>query len=95
MALNVGLQYVFHYGGMLNNETLALKDMPERLVNLGFQITKPQHPQGFSYPSFAGPMFSIGFSDGKHEGLIYNRVDNTLNGSRLFRNEDYILVFVK
>ena len=94
--LQIGVQYIFHYGGSTNNETLAIKVLPERLASLGFKVIKsPKSSADFSYPAFSGPLFSIHFSDGNHTGLIYNRVDNKLSGSHTFKNEDYLLVILK
>lgn len=88
-------QYVFHYSGDLDNRRLGIVELPSRLNKSGFKVIEaPTLQGGFSYPSFSGPLFHIKFSDGQHIGYIYNRVDNWLNGSEAFRNQDYIIVFI-
>jgi hypothetical protein len=94
--LEAGMQYIFHYAGGMNNEVLAIKELPSRLTNLGLTVlSAPKSPSELSWPSFSGPEFLIKFSDGKHIGVIYNRVDGQLIGSKSFWIEDYILVLLR
>ena len=90
------VQYIFHYpGGRPNNERLGADQMPERLRKLGFTVlTAPGYNGGqFSYPYIGGPLFSITFADGKHRGVIFNRVEGQLEGKNWIV-EDYILILL-
>ena len=94
--LEVGMLYVFHYGKAVNNEILGIKELPSRLTNLGLTVLDaPKSPSELSRPYFSGPEFLIKFSDGKHIGLIYNKMDGKLMGNTSVVNEDYILVFIR
>lgn len=94
--LEVGVQYIFHYGKGMNNETLSIKELPSRLNNLGLTVlSAPKAPSELVRPYFSGPEFLIKFSDGNHIGVIYNQMDDKLIGSKSFRVEDYILVFLR
>lgn len=94
--LNWMTQYVFHYKNGKDNRYLALEEFPLRLSSVGCKILEaPTAQGGFSYPSFAGPLFKIKFSYGKHVGYLYNQVDGRLNNSNIYKNEDYIIVFIK
>lgn len=95
-SIELMTQYIFHYNGAKNNYELAIKDIPARLTKAGFTVLEAPTPQGgFSYPSFSGPLFTVKFTDGRHTGYIFNQVEGRLNGSHSYRNEDYVLVFLK
>ena len=90
------VQYVFHYpGGRPNNERLGVEQLPDRLRKLGFTVLEaPTYGgRGLSYPYIGGPLFSITFENGKHRGVIFNRVEGEVEG-KSWIVEDYILVFL-
>jgi hypothetical protein len=98
-TLKKGMQYVFHHNGPLSIEQLALKGLPSRLSQLGFKVIEsPKSARDLSYPYIGGPLFFIAFSDGKHEGAIFNRlhhIPRKPGDDTYWIIEDYIIVYVR
>lgn len=91
--LEKGVQYIFHHPGPIDDESLALRELPSRLSKMGFKILKaPPSTSGLMYLFIGGPLFYIEFSDesGKHKAVIFNQIDDQ-NTDGL---EDYILVYL-
>jgi hypothetical protein len=90
--LEKGVQYVFHHLAPLDNEELALRELPQKLSQLGFKITKsPKGSQDLIYLVLGGPIFIIKFSDGNHEGIIYNQLETKLDD--VWSEHDYVLIY--
>lgn len=73
--LTQGVQYVFHHRAPVDDESLALKVLPEKLTMMGFKITKaPKSTSDLMYLYLGGPLFYIKFSDGNREFAIFNQL---------------------
>lgn len=96
----VGVQYVFHHRAPVDNEKLALADLPARLRTAGIEVTKaPKSSKEMLYLFRGGPLFKILIRDGGHEGTIYNQLDPDLvkasNADPRWTEEDYVLLWLK
>jgi hypothetical protein len=87
-------QYIFHRLPPFNDEEFALRALPAKLSQMGFKISEaPKSESDLGYPYSGGPLFFIKFSDGNHEGIIFNQLDNEVN-ERWVRH-DYVLVYIR
>jgi hypothetical protein len=96
----VRIQYVFHHRHPVDNETLAVTEIPARLRRLGITVVKaPRSGNELMYLFLGGPLFRIQIKDGNHEGMIYNQIDPDLvkasEGNEQWAKEDYVLVWLK
>lgn len=94
----VGIQYIFHHRLPVDNERLALVDLPGKLHAAGITITKsPKSEKDLMYLFIGGPAFKISVKDGRHEGMIYNQLDPDLmkHSSPEWAIEDYVLLWLK
>ncbi|HVP45173.1 MAG TPA: hypothetical protein VMT32_01270 [Bryobacteraceae bacterium] len=93
-----GVQYIFHHRRPVDDEKLALVDLPARLKSAGITIVKaPKSSKDLMYPYIGGPLFKIQIQDVRHEGTVYNQIDPELmQGSNPdWAKEDYILLWLK
>jgi hypothetical protein len=93
-----GVLYIFHHRGPVDNEKLALVDLPARLKSADITIAKaPKSSKELMYPFIGGPLFKIQIRDGNHEGVIYNQVDPDLvqAPNPEWAKEDYVLLWLK
>lgn len=85
-------QYVYHYRGSLNPESLALHQLPERLSKSSLRIMKaPKSSSDLLYLVVGGPLFYIEFSDGVNRGVIFNRLH--LDLGEPWDTHDYVLIY--
>jgi hypothetical protein len=93
-----GIRYIFHHRGPVDNEKLAVIDLPARLKSAGITIVKaPKSSKELMYPFIGGPLFKIQIRDGDHEGVVYNQVDPDLvqAPNTEWAKEDYVLLWLK
>jgi hypothetical protein len=70
-----GRIYIFKKTGQVSNETMALKEFPERLSRIGARVTKaPRSSNDLIYLYYGGPIFDIEFEKDGHVGKLFNRV---------------------
>ena len=94
--LIVGMGYVFHYDGTIDDEELALRILPKRLSQRGLKVAKVPSANDLMYIYAGGPLFAIPFQQGTHEGMIYNQLDQLhFKDRRVFNGEIYILTYFK
>ena len=99
-AQSIGALYVFHHRHPVDNEKLALVELPLRLRMIGIRLVDwPKSNKDLTYPFVGGPLFQIRIADGDHEGRIYNQLDPTLvkasEQEQSWSVDDYILVWLK
>lgn len=86
--LDIGTMYILHPRGEIDVESMALNVIPGNLSRLGFKIIEaPESSDDMLHLYLGGPIFHIRFSDGTHEGLIFDQ------NHGLF--EDFILVYTR
>lgn len=95
-----GTEYLFIHRRPVDNEKLALVEIPRRLKDAGIEIVKaPASGRDLMYPFIGGPLFRIQIREGSHEGLIYNSVDQELvkgiSPSQPWATESYTLVWLR
>jgi hypothetical protein len=93
-----GVRYIFHHRRPVDDEKLALVDLPAKLKSAGIAVvTAPKSSKDMMYPYLGGPLFKIQIRDGSHEGTIYNQIDPQL--MRVpdpdWAEEDYVLLWLK
>jgi len=89
--LEKGVQYVFHRKAPVENESLALRDLPERLSKMGFKIIwAPKSTSDMLHLYYGGPIFHIKFSARDQEFLIFNQVH--MMDIEGWTDHDYVLV---
>ena len=82
----------------MDDEKLALVELPARLKSAGITIVKaPKSSRHLMYLYVGGPLFNIQIRDGSHEGTIYNQIDpGLMQGSNPdWAKEDYVLLWLK
>jgi hypothetical protein len=83
----------------VDNETLALVDLPARLRSAGITIVQaPRSSRELMHLYVGGPLFNIRIKEGEHEGIIYNQIDPDILKSKvkpIWATEDYMLVWLK
>lgn len=90
-----GIQYVFHHKGPIDDESLALRDFPNLIESMGFKILKaPKSANELLYLYLGGPLFSIEFSDGSREFVLFNQFI-TSSHSKDIADHDYILIRIR
>lgn len=88
-----GRIYVFRKTNQLENETLAMKVIPKRLIDIGADdIKTPKSSKDFAYLFIGGPLFSIEFKYRGHSGMIANRVYTSEKASE--NREELIFVYI-
>jgi hypothetical protein len=93
-SLEVGVQYIFHHRAPVDNESLALHELPEMLNRKGFKVTKaPKSAETMMHLVIGGPLFRIEFSDGTHAGVIFNSPH--IDVGEGWTDHDYVLVYVR
>jgi hypothetical protein len=96
--LAIGTAYVFHHRGPVDDEKLALSELPSRLRAAGLQVQDaPKSPRDLMFAYIGGPFFVIKFTDGRHAGLITNPLsrDYVKQVDSGWMGEDYILVYTR
>lgn len=92
-VLTPGVYYVFYHRLPVQNSELALKILPSRLRELGFQFQQPSE-QNLRYPDEGGPLFTLNFS-GSCDGTLFSVVDRRVirdaNLRGTWASEAYIL----
>lgn len=64
-----GVLYIFHHRRPVDDEKLALVELPARVKSEGITIVKaPKSSKDLMYPYVGGPLFKIQIQDGRHEG---------------------------
>ena len=96
--LELGRAYVFRHRRPVDDEKLALSEIPSRLRNAGLEILQaPASSRDLIASYIGGPFFVIKFSDGQHTALITNRLsrDYTKQVDSGWEGEDYILFYAQ
>jgi hypothetical protein len=92
----VGIKYVFHHRRPVDNEKLAVVDLPTRLRSVGIKpVNAPKSGNELMYLFIGGPAFKISIREGDHEGVIYNQTDWDLlksSSDEGWAAEDYVLL---
>jgi hypothetical protein len=92
--LTLGVQYVFHHRAPVDNESLALQDLPDKIEGMGFKIVKaPKSADKLLYMMLGGPLFYISFSDGDREFEIFNQLDTSVSDG--WAIHDYVLIRIR
>jgi hypothetical protein len=93
-SIEIGKQYVFHHRVPMDNEILALHDLPDRITQMGFKIINaPKSNSGLLYLYYGGPIFRIEFADGNREFTVFNQLNTS--HSNAWSIHDYILVRIR
>jgi hypothetical protein len=90
--LERGILYVFHHRAPVDDESLALQELPDKLTKNGFRIIKAptKASGGLIWLISGGPLFYIKFSDGNREFAIFNQL--APSHSEAWAIHDYLLV---
>ena len=96
MEPSIGIEYIFRHKRPINDEKLALVDLPAALRAAGVEITRsPRSIRDMVSLFVSGPLFKIDIKDGRHRGMIYNQIDADLlkSGQTEWVPEDYFLIW--
>lgn len=94
--LEIGRAYVFRHRSSVDDEKFALSELPSRLRNAGLEILQaPSSSRDLIASYIGGPFFVIKFSDGRHTGLITNRLsrDYPQQVDSGWTGEDFVLFY--